>query len=100
MTLIELNPKWSVADVMKYFPSERHGMGVVFDCPIHRNHRLAVMFLNPIDGQPPAEGQNQLWKRTGDTFETLSLLPSIDASESPLGFGGCWHGFITNGQIT
>lgn len=35
------------------------------------------------------------WQRTGDTFETLSCIPSIDASQS-----GHWHGFITSGQIT
>jgi hypothetical protein len=36
-----------------------------------------------------------LWQRTGDTFETLSLSPSVDASRA-----GCWHGFLTNGAIT
>lgn len=36
-----------------------------------------------------------LWTRTGDTFENLSLSPSIDCSK----WGG-WHGFITNGIIS
>ena len=35
-----------------------------------------------------------LWTRSGDTFETLSLTPSVDASRA-----GCWHGFVTNGAI-
>jgi len=33
------------------------------------------------------------WTRTGDDFSSMSITPSIDASES-----GHWHGFITNGE--
>jgi uncharacterized protein DUF6527 len=35
-----------------------------------------------------------LWTRTGDTFEMLTLSPSVDASKA-----GCWHGFVTNGEV-
>lgn len=35
------------------------------------------------------------WKWEGDSFENLTVTPSIDASAS-----GNWHGFITNGEIT
>jgi hypothetical protein len=35
-----------------------------------------------------------LWQRAGDTFETLTLSPSVDASRA-----GCWHGFLTAGEI-
>ncbi len=36
-----------------------------------------------------------VWTRVaGDTFETLSLSPSVDASRA-----GCWHGFVTNGDV-
>lgn len=34
------------------------------------------------------------WTRTNDDFETMSIMPSIDASAS-----GHWHGFITNGAV-
>jgi hypothetical protein len=34
------------------------------------------------------------WHRTGDSFETLSLTPSIDCSHF-----GHWHGFLTAGAI-
>lgn len=34
------------------------------------------------------------WQRHGDTFEAMTLMPSVDASAS-----GHWHGFITNGEI-
>lgn len=35
------------------------------------------------------------WTKTGDTFDTISLQPSLDASAS-----GHWHGSISNGAIT
>jgi hypothetical protein len=36
-----------------------------------------------------------VWTRAaGDTFETLTLSPSIDASPA-----GHWHGFIQNGEV-
>ncbi len=39
-----------------------------------------------------------VWKRgSGDTFETLTLTPSIDAN---VDIAGHWHGFITNGEVT
>lgn len=42
------------------------------------------MMQNPLD----------YWERTGDTFDTLTLKPSIQR------VGGCaWHGFITNGEV-
>lgn len=80
-------------------------MGLSFLCPVHRDHRLVVMFANPVDGGVPAtldEGRCT-WQRTGETFDDLTLGPSVDASgsthltrdiETP-----CWHGFITNGEV-
>ena len=35
------------------------------------------------------------WAFAGSDFETLTVIPSIDASSS-----GNWHGFIMNGNIT
>lgn len=96
MKLAELHPKWVVAG------ENRHGMGISFDCPAHRNHKLAVMFENPIDGKPRAKESRNFWHRSGESFETLTLTPSVDASnntpEKHLEFGKCWHGCITNGE--
>lgn len=91
--LVELDPCWLT------FGEGRHGMGVIFDCP-HCDGAIKVggYFANPIDGGPPAppgEEPRPRWRRTGETFETLTLTPSIDASK-----GGHWHGFVTNGQVT
>lgn len=79
---------------------ERHGVGVLLDCPCGKCdecHQLYVPFANPIDGGPPVNDGHASWQRTGDTFETLTLTPSILRSTNK---GGCgWHGFITNGEI-
>jgi hypothetical protein len=45
-----------------------------------------------VDGGAPHGGLGHLWQRTGNTFETLTLTPSIDASPD-------WHGYVTSGQI-
>jgi hypothetical protein len=83
-----------------------------FQCPCCFKQRLSVKLANPIDGGPPEPGipepenatpeqkeivrrYNLRWQRTGDTFETISLSPSVDVSDS-----GHWHGFITNGEVT
>lgn len=78
-------------------------MGVTFDCPCPRCQALApnarknwyVPFANPIDGGEPLDRTKNLWQRTGETFETLTLSPSVDVSKY-----GCWHGHIQNGEIT
>lgn len=78
-------------------------MGLSFLCPVHRTHRLAVPFANPVDGGPPASGYEFLWQRKGETFADLTLGPSVDASgaryydniKTP-----CWHGFITNSVVS
>lgn len=65
---------------------------------------LAVLFANPIGGGPPmsrdelqiGENEGRRWRVTaGDTFQTLTVAPSIDASQS-----GHWHGFIQSGICT
>lgn len=103
MRLVGLKPRWAMdADIVvggQIFHSEnRAGMAVSFDCPCgcrgtDRETRLCVWFANPIDGGLPTD-DGKLWNRTGDTFETLTLTPSIDASAF-----GHWHGFITAGEI-
>ena len=82
----------------KYIPApERHGVGVILDCPCGCESPLYVPFSNPLDGGAqlqPGSG----WNRTGETFETLTLTPSILRSRNR---GGCgWHGFITGGVVT
>jgi len=109
LKLMALDPHWTCDEL------GRHGMGISFECPIHRTHRLAVPFANPVDGGAKMSdrgyggGPDHWWQRTGETFDTLTLGPSVDASGNvfPVDKNGagnikthCWHGFIVNGEVT
>ena len=102
MTLLELEPQWTDAggEGISHYGQPvpaRHGIGVIFNCPCGVCGTLCyVPFANPLDGSRP-DGHRAVWQRTGETFETLTLTPSILRSTEQ---GGCgWHGFVTNGQI-
>lgn len=94
--LIELAPRWL------HSGEGRAGMGVSFECPCcsGTDHciRLVVWFSNPIDGGTPMPGGTYRWRRIGDTFETLTLIPSVDASAPEPNGRVDWHGNITDGQ--
>jgi hypothetical protein len=82
--------------------------GITFQCPHCKTQRLGVLFTPPIDANGgleknvcwfhglPKEGP--FWKRTGDTFEDITLCPSINAN-SRIDVPGHWHGFIENGEV-
>jgi len=112
MKLIDLKPRWF--DVPGVGTNRD---GVTFFCPCDKCRagvpvRLGIQFANPIEGHtlPPMTDSDKLrhvhdlgtfdvppgtlWQRTGETFETLTLSPSVDASKS-----GHWHGHVTNGEI-
>lgn len=104
MRLAELEPRWVGAGgdgvTLNGQPvPERRGVAVSFLCPCGRRDydnghtpRVAVHMSPPLDGGAPDTGHT--WVRTGDTFETLALRPSIQR------VGGCaWHGFVTNGVV-
>lgn len=86
MKLADLNPNWVTTN------SYRKGMGLRFNCP-HCGEKMVVMFLNPIDGGNPDlfRTDNCKWTRMGETFDTLTLTPSIDIPNH-------WHGNIINGE--
>jgi len=88
----------------------RHGIGISFLCPcavctpkrsgnpdLDFSLRIFVAFSNPLDGGPSLDPQHAEWQRTGETFDTLSLTPSILRNPDR---GGCgWHGFVVNGVV-
>lgn len=118
MKLIDLEPRWigingwDAADGTQYYTVgglyKRGPGGVSFQCPTHSrrcgecgqwipgSHRLAVWFANPADGLPPERSAEHKWTRDGESFETLTLSPSVNAQMSD---PNCWHGFIINGEI-
>lgn len=86
----------------------REGIGLSFLCPCatcaakrtgNKDEdfylRVYVGLTNPIDGGPPFDPRpGAQWSRVGETFDTLTLRPSI------LDKGRCgWHGFVTDGQV-
>lgn len=100
MKLTELNPRWT-----GYGQGEHTIVnGITFDCPHCRTQRLGVNFHPPIDpknwiGRGTTWAHAALeWKREGDTFDNLTLSPSIDAN-SRIDFHNHWHGFIDKGEI-
>jgi hypothetical protein len=103
MRLTDLNPRWCgyggefIHDKDGNPVPFQHGIGVIFDCPCGCDQPCFVPFENPLDGSHPIYPENARWRRTGDTFESLTTEPSILRSKDK---GGCgWHGFITNGEI-
>jgi hypothetical protein len=107
--LTELNPRWVACGFPAFVQTANNWAadlpirrGLTFDCPHCRVQRLGVMFdplINPenhtVKDEPKYEGQ-KLWTRiSGETFDTLTLEPSLDTSKD-----GHWHGRITNGEAT
>lgn len=107
MRLTELEPRW----VGFTIPEGTARIGVGFLCPHCKDQRLVVFFRPFIDPSdivrlalwklPDAPDPNtgvirpvHWWARTGEDFDTLTLTPSVDASNH-----GHWHGFIQNGEI-
>ena len=86
---VELHPQWMYQG--------GRVVGVKFGCP-HCTCTLAVAFENPPDGGPAAvnlvlgENAGKRWQRTGETLETLTLHPSVDAE-------GHWHGWVKAGKL-
>lgn len=102
--LIDLNPGWvgaggeGVTNAKTGEPvPRREGVGVSFDCPCGCDRPAFIPFENPLDGGEP-HGTGDHWKRTGDTFETLTLRPSI--LRVKVVEANCeWHGFLTDGEF-
>lgn len=101
MRLINLNPKFvshGGEGVTNTATGEavplREGVAISFDCPCGKcGERVLLCFENPLDGGYKLEKQNA-WKRKGETFEVMTLTPSIQR------IGGCcWHGYLTDGEL-
>ncbi len=98
MRLIELDPRWYCVG------AQSNRVGFTFDCPHCPDSGVRLGIAVQLDGtnfDPDPDNPQQfpagehVWTITGgDSFENLSVSPSVDASKS-----GHWHGFITNGQI-
>ena len=99
MKLTDLNPRWISSRWEDAQPNVK--FGITFECPHCRKQRLAIFFKPEIGTinslalwAVPTPSSGNYWTRSGETFETISLMPSVDASVM-----GHWHGFITNGEV-
>lgn len=108
MRLTELHPRFlgaggeGISNTDGSPAPKRTGVGLRFDCPCGCKGFIYVDFDKPLDGGPPLrENERHRWTRTGDTFETLTLTPSILCHNAGSG-DPCkgWHGFVTNGEVT
>lgn len=99
----------------------RKGIGLMFYCPLCVKAGLPkedcvllpVNFKNPIDGGPPMpievrrweengvkkEFTLPQWQRSGETIDTLTMSPSINADQQKHEGHTGWHGHIQNGMI-
>lgn len=112
-TLVECSPHWVI-----YTGREGDSPDAIyFECPEgHEDCKHIIPFSPALDGRKIVPGQGPIWQRKGDTFENLSLSPSIRRiqrypdKETALK-DGCkeeyiteslfcaFHGFIDNGKI-
>jgi hypothetical protein len=106
--LRDLSPHW--ISLSGWASADPFYVGISFLCPhcIHgpcptcgqsRGKRLAVNFWPPIDpagllGRMFDLPDNGAHRRSGDSFDNLTLEPSIGFESI-----GHWHGRITNGSI-
>lgn len=100
--LSDLQPGWTAPSAGWCAPSYRDGL--TFLCPCCLKTRLGILFEPPIDPDGLREKfqlgdlhiGEKVWRRErGETFDDLTLSPSIDCSES-----GHWHGHICTGECT
>lgn len=97
--LVEADPHWT-GYIIGQGRSERTGVALIFECPIH-DHYLSVPLRKPLDGGPPIADwfpSGALWELVGPPdFATLTFAPSIHVQG---GEKGCqWHGFIRDGRF-
>lgn len=98
--LVDLHPTfYGAAGTKDGSTPERRGVGVIFDCPCLADDcawggKIAISFSNPLDGGAPysTHSAERHWQRTGETFETMTLSPSIHAV-------GHWHGWLKDGVL-
>lgn len=62
---------------------------LTFDCPCGKC--AGKLRVPTTHAAPETHPIGMRWQASGE-FPNLTILPSVDA--------GCWHGFITNGEVS
>lgn len=98
--------KHRLIDCNPHFVEDKDGVicAVYFECPEgHDDCKHVIPFAPALDGSPGNwnnGGSGPIWQRTGDTFETLTLSPSIlrrqrHANREAAIAAGCLPEYIT-----
>lgn len=99
MRLADLSPqfvRWLPGDKLQDVDTLAEASGLMLDCPVckgAKGHSVLAYFRDrgvPVDVKP---GPGR-WVVSGTSLADLTLSPSVDCG------AGCWHGFITNGDVT
>lgn len=101
--LVDCNPQW----VVFYGKEGDSPDAVYFDCPEpHEDCRRVIPFTPALDGTSRASHDGRVvWQRTGgDTFETLTLSPSIrgipaHANREAAIAAGCLPEYISDSML-
>jgi hypothetical protein len=96
--LIDLDPAWLSPDVLVFrSPAGSGDLITAKRVPMPTPEQYALVYEN----NPQYIGRtvvmtrpDQVWALEGDSFENLTLHPSVDHSAS-----GNWHGWVRNGEI-
>lgn len=112
MKLVDLEPEWTSSVHSLDHPNgpqldgrRRVGTAMFCLCPCGCGSGTIVPFANPLDGGPPdpagawGAGNTSRWSRVGDTFESLTITPSIVLWENQEQGIQHWHGYLTNGEM-
>ena len=101
MKLIDLEPRWLEHKGERIgfafrSPTAKRFWQTVFFAPTHRNIQDLVTERElGEDAVVQLCNEKAMWRIVGgDSFENLTIKPSVDGSA-----GGLWHGHITNGEI-
>jgi len=99
MRLTDLEPRWVYKEKVFCFLCP-HCRKVWLSCKrvVMSTHEQIVIFESAVRGESinvvvPCKAE-AAWKFSGGDFETMTITPSLDASDA-----GHWHGHITNGGI-
>jgi len=98
MRLTTLDPRW-------YTVTGGIRAGLTFVCPHCWTVRLGVAFhpagrdaINAVEPDTHGPTRDALWSisgQDGDSFDHITVHPSVDASGA-----GHWHGYIKDGEVT
>ena len=99
--LIACRPRWLT--IPNWSSDSLFAIGVAFNCPVCA-YPVSCHFEPAVDPDklqakyqwpnfPAPNGQKQ-WHRSGDTFDTLTLAPSINNDAA-----GCGHWTLSNGEL-